>query len=45
MDCKITDRSGELSTELSKKILTQAAIYEKQSVGKKKKYIRSDINK
>ena len=45
MDCKITDRSGELSTELSKKILTQAAIYEKESVGKKKKYIRSDINK
>ena len=45
-NCKITDRSGELSSELTKKILTQAAIYEKQNKGKNKKpYVRSDINK
>ena len=45
-NCKITDRSGELSSELTKKILTQAAIYEKQNKGKNKKpHVRSDINK
>ena len=35
--CKVTDRSGELSTELTKKILSRAAIYEKQTQAKKKK--------
>ena len=44
-DCKVTDRSGELANELTKKILTQAAVYEKQGGKKKEKYIRSDINK
>ena len=45
-NCKITDRSKDLSSELTKKILTQAAIYEKQNKGKNKKpYVRSDINK
>lgn len=44
-DCKVTDRSGELANELTKKILTQAAVYEKQGGKRKEKYIRSDINK
>ena len=35
--CKITDRSGVLSDELTKKILTQAAIYEKEKKSKKNK--------
>ena len=35
--CKITDRSGVLSDELTKKILTQAAIYEKENKSKKNK--------
>ena len=29
--CEIKDRSGELSAELTKKILTRAAIYEKEN--------------
>ena len=29
--CKITDQSGVLSEELTKKILTKAAVYEKES--------------
>ena len=35
--CKITDRSGVLSEELTKKILSKAAIYEKENKSKKKK--------
>ena len=35
--CKITDRSEVLSDELSKKILTKAAFYEKEKKSKKKK--------
>ena len=42
--CKITDRSGSLSTELTKKILTKAAFYEKESKSKKKvKYINEAL--
>ena len=36
-NCKVTDRSNELSTELTKKILSKAAIYSKDSQTKKKK--------
>ena len=35
--CKITDRSGVLSEELTKKILSKAAVYEKENASKKKK--------
>ena len=44
-NCEVTDRSSQLSEDLSKKILTQAAIYEKQdkSKKKKKKYINSAL--
>ena len=35
--CKITDRSGTLSEELTRKILNKAAIYEKENKSKKKK--------
>ena len=39
-NCKVSDRSSELSTELTKKILSKAAIYEKESQSKRKrKYI------
>ena len=42
--CKITDRSGSLSTELTKKILTKAAFYEKENKSKKKvKYINEAL--
>ena len=34
--CKITDRSGALSDELTKKILSKAALYEKENKSKKK---------
>ena len=45
-NCKISDRSTDLSAELTKKILTQAAVYEKENKNKNKKpYVRSDINK
>ena len=38
--CKVSDRSNELSNELTKKILSKAAIYEKDTQSKKKrKYI------
>ena len=38
--CKVSDRSSELSTELAKKILSKAAIYEKETQSKRKrKYI------
>ena len=35
--CKITDRSGVLSEDLTKKILSKAAVYEKENESKKKK--------
>ena len=35
--CKITDRSGVLSEDLTKKILSKAAVYEKENKSKKKK--------
>ena len=35
-NCKISDRSNELSNELTKKILTQAAVYEQNTRDKKK---------
>ena len=39
-NCKVSDRSSELSTELAKKILSKAAIYEKETQSKRKrKYI------
>ena len=41
--CKITDRSSELSNQLTKKILTKAAIYEKQKSSKKKPYVNSKL--
>ena len=37
LDCKITDKSGALSNELTEKILTKAALYEKEKNSKKKK--------
>ena len=42
--CRITDKSGALSNELVNKILTKAAIYEKQSDSKNKlKYINEAL--
>ena len=35
--CKISDRSGVLSDELTKKILSKAALYEQENKSKKKK--------
>ena len=35
-NCKISDRSNELSNELTKKILTQAEVYEQDNQAKKK---------
>ena len=35
-NCKISDRSNELSNELTKKILTQAVVYEQDNKAKKK---------
>ena len=40
-NCVVTDRSGDLANDLSRKILTQAAVYEKQNVGKNEPYVRS----
>ena len=43
-NCEVTDRSTQLSADLSKKILTQAAIYGKEKKSKKKKkYINSAL--
>ena len=36
-NCKVTDRSEELSKQLTEKILGQAAIYEKTNRSKRKK--------
>ena len=44
-NCRISDRSNELSADLTKKILTKAAIYKEKSKSKTKPYIRSDIKK
>ena len=41
-NCKVTDRSNELSNELTKKILTKAAIYSKNTQTKKKKKYRNE---
>ncbi len=42
--CKISDRSGILSADLAKKILSKAAVYEKESKSKKKvKYINKGL--
>ena len=42
--CKITDRSSSLSKELTKQILSKAAVYEKQSKSKNKtKYINEHL--
>ena len=41
-NCKVTDRSNQLSAELTKKILAKAAVYEKQSK-KKIKYITDEL--
>ena len=35
-NCKVSDRSGDLSNELTKKILTKAAVYEKENQVKKR---------
>ena len=44
--CKITDRSSALSAELTKKILTKAAVYDSENQGKKnKKYINERLKK
>ncbi len=40
-NCKVSDRSSDLSAELTKKILTQAAIYEKNSKDKNKSSYKS----
>ena len=43
--CEILDRSGDLSIDLSKKILTKASTYEKENkTKKKKKYINSKLD-
>ena len=43
-NCQVTDRSEELSNQLTKKILTQAAVYQKTNQSKnKKKYINSQL--
>ena len=39
-NCKVSDRSNELSNELTKKILTQAAVYEQDNQAKKKNLVR-----
>jgi len=41
-NCKVSDRSDELSSELAKKILSKAAIYEKDTVSKKKKKYKNE---
>ncbi len=41
--CKITDRSEVLSSELTKKILSKAAVYEKEKPQNKNKYINKAL--
>ena len=43
-NCVVTDRSDSLSMQLSKKILTKAALYKEENKSKKKrKYINSQL--
>ena len=43
-NCKVTDKSPELSNELKKQILSKAAVYEKLAKSKnKKKYINKAL--
>ena len=44
-NCKVVDRTNELSAELTKQILTKAAVYEKEnkSKTKKRKYINKQL--
>jgi len=42
-DCQIVEKSGELAMELSKKILTKAAIYKENALKKKKPYINEGL--
>jgi len=43
-NCEVTDRSGDLSADLSKKILTKASAYKKENNSKnKKKYTNSQL--
>ena len=44
-DCKVSDRSDALAEELSRKILTKAAVYEKEKGSKSEPYVRSDPKK
>ena len=41
-NCKVSDRSDELSSELAKKILSKAAIYEKDTFSKKRKKYKNE---
>jgi len=44
-DCQIVEKSGNLAMELTKKILTRAAVYKKENAGKKKPYINEGLKK
>lgn len=44
-NCQIVEKSGELAMELTKKILTKAAVYKKENAGKKKPYINEGLKK
>ena len=44
IDCKIVQSKGTLVTELTKSILKKAAIYEKQSVKKRKPYYNAALD-
>ena len=41
-NCKISDKSGNLSGELARKILSKAAIYEKETQSKRKRKYRNE---
>ena len=43
-NCRVSDKSQELSAELTKQILSKAAVYEKDTKSKKKrKYINKAL--
>jgi len=44
LDCKVVENKGTLVTELTKSILKKAAIYEKQSVKKRKPYYNAALD-
>ncbi len=44
-DCQMVEKSGNLAMELTKKILTRAAVYKKENAGKKKPYINEGLKK